>query len=73
MKLLLTQIASVIVYFSMAYFGLSSMLIWVALIIIWTAVDYLTYDKPFTWKDYIILAIVLSVVEMGSWYNLYGF
>lgn len=72
MKLLLTLIVSIIAYFGMVYYGISSLVIWIVLIVLWTIIDYFTYDKPFSWTEYIILAIVLSLIEMGSWYNYFG-
>lgn len=72
MKLILTLALSILAYFGMAYYGASSLIIWIVLIILWTVIDYFTYDKPFSWTDYIILVIVLSLVEIGSWYNYFG-
>ena len=72
MKLLLTLIISLLVYFGMAYYGLSSLIIWITLIVLWSMIDYFTYKNPFSWKDYAILVIILSVVEIGSWYNYFG-
>ncbi|WP_143592149.1 hypothetical protein [Tenacibaculum holothuriorum] len=72
MKLLLTTIISIIAYFIMAQYGTSSLIIWVALIILWSVIDYFTYNNPFSWKDYLILVIILTVVEIGAWYNYFG-
>ncbi|MEQ3500045.1 hypothetical protein ABMY20_09835 [Tenacibaculum sp. SSH1-16] len=72
MKLILTLALSILAYFGMVYYGVSSLVIWIFLIILWTVIDYFTYDKPFSWIDYIILVIVLSLVEIGSWYNYFG-
>ena len=72
MKLLLTLILSILAYFGMAYYGATSWMIWVALIILWAIIDYSTYKNPFSWKDYAILVVVLSVVEISSWYNFFG-
>ncbi|MGB0891129.1 MAG: hypothetical protein ACPGUU_02170 [Flavobacteriaceae bacterium] len=72
MKLILTIIISILVYFGMVYYGSSSLIIWIVLIALWSVIDYFTYNNPFSWKDYIILAIILSVVEIGSWYNYFG-
>lgn len=72
MKLFLTLLASIIIYFGLVYYGATSLVIWIVLIVLWTLIDYLTYNNPFSWKDYIILAIVLSVVEIGTEYNYFG-
>ena len=72
MKLLLTLIISILAYFGMAYYNSSSLVIWVTLIVLWSVIDYFTYINPFNWKDYIILVIVLTVIEIGSWYNYFG-
>ncbi len=72
MKLFLTLVVSVLAYFGLGYYGATSLVIWIVLIVLWTLIDYLTYNNPFSWKDYIILAIVLSVIEMGVEYNYFG-
>lgn len=72
MKLFLTLLVSIIIYFGLVYYGATSLVIWIVLIVLWTLIDYLTYNNPFSWKDYIILAIVLSVVEIGTEYNYLG-
>lgn len=72
MKLILTIIISILAYFGMVYYGSSSLIIWIVLVVLWSVIDYFTYNNPFSWKDYIILAIILSVVEIGSWYNYFG-
>lgn len=72
MKLFLTLLVSIIIYFGLVYYGATSLVIWIVLIVLWTLIDYLTYNNPFSWKDYIILAIVLSVVEIGTEYNYFG-
>lgn len=72
MKLFSTLLVSIIIYFGLIYFGATSLVIWIVLIIIWTLIDYMTYSNPFSWKDYIILAIVLSVVEIVAEYNYFG-
>ncbi|MDC1162322.1 hypothetical protein OAT18_02650 [Tenacibaculum sp.] len=72
MKLFLTLLVSMIIYFGLIYFGATSLVIWIVLIVLWTLIDYVTYNNPFSWKDYIILAIVLSVVEIGAEYNYFG-
>ena len=72
MKLIATLILSILVYFGLSYYNSSSLVIWIALIIMWTIIDYLTYNQPFNWKDYTVLVIVLSLVEISSWYNYFG-
>ncbi|WP_460219274.1 hypothetical protein [Psychroserpens sp. MEBiC05023] len=72
MKLLLTLVISVFAYFGMAYYDLTSWMIWIALIIIWAIIDYLTYSNPFSWKDYTVLAILITIIEICSWYNYFG-
>lgn len=72
MKLLLTIIISVLAYYGMVYSGTNSMIIWVVLIILWSVIDYFTYNNPFSWKDYAVLVILLSVIEIASWYNYFG-
>lgn len=72
MKLIVTIIISVLAYFGMLYYGASSLIIWIVLIVLWSVIDYFTYSSPFSWKDYVILVIILSLVEVGSWYNYFG-
>lgn len=72
MKLLLTLIASVLIYFGLLYYQTSSFVTWVVLIVLWTVVDYFTYNNPFTWKDYILLVVILSLVEIAMMYNYFG-
>lgn len=69
MKLIITLIGSVTLYFGLDYFGLNSIIIWILLIVVWAMIDYFYYQKPFTWTDYGILVIVLSIVELNSWYH----
>lgn len=72
MKLLLTLIISVLIYFGLLYYQTDSFITWVVLIVIWTVVDYFSYSIPFTWKDYAILVVILSVVEIVTMYNYFG-
>lgn len=72
MKLFLTIVLSVLAYLGMAYYGMASLIIWIMLIVLWAIVDYCTYKKPFNWKDYTLLVIVLSLVEIGAWYDYFG-
>lgn len=72
MKLIVTIIISVLAYFGMLYYEASSLIIWIVLIVLWSVIDYFTYSNSFSWKDYVILVIILSLVEVGSWYNYFG-
>ena len=72
MKLIITIIISVLVYFGMAYYSMSSLMVWIVLIVLWAIIDYFTYNNPFTWKDYTILVVILSVVEISALYNYFG-
>lgn len=72
MKLIVTILISIIAYFALAYYGASSLIIWIVLIVLWSVIDYFTYNNPFSWKDYLLLVVILSVVEIGAWYNYFG-
>jgi len=72
MKLIITLFVSVILYFLMMHFGLTPLVIWISLIVLWSLIDYFIYNNPFSWKDYIILVIIISVVEIATWYNYFG-
>ena len=72
MKLFLTLIVSILTYFGLQYYQTGSFITWVVLIVLWTVIDYFTYDNPFSWKDYILLVIILSVVEIATLYNYFG-
>ncbi|KAB1155269.1 hypothetical protein [Tenacibaculum aiptasiae] len=72
MKLFLTLIVSILTYFGLQYYQTGSFITWVVLIVLWTAIDYFTYDNPFSWKDYILLVVILSVVEIATLYNYFG-
>lgn len=72
MKLLITIIISIAAYFGMVYFGAGSITIWIALIVLWAVIDYFTYKNPFNWKDYVVLVIVLSAVEIAEMYSYFG-
>lgn len=69
MKLIITLIASIALYFGLDYFSINSLIIWILLIALWSVIDYLCYQKPFTWTDYAILVIVLSIIELNNWYH----
>lgn len=71
MKLFLTLIVSILTYFGLQYYQTGSFITWVVLIVLWTVIDYFTYDNPFSWKDYILLVVILSVVEIATLYNYF--
>lgn len=73
MKLFLTLIITLVAYFVMVHYGVSSLFIWVVFIIFWSAIDYFTYQNPFSWSDYIILVIIVSAIEISTWYDYFGF
>ncbi|NER11849.1 hypothetical protein GWK08_00195 [Leptobacterium flavescens] len=73
MKLFYTLIASIVAYLFLNYLGLGSWVIWVILVAFWILIDYLFYKKPFSWKDYIVLVLLVSVVEISSWYGFFDF
>lgn len=72
MKLFLTLIVSILTYFGLQYYQTGSLVTWVVLVVLWTVIDYFTYDNPFSWKDYILLVVILSVVEIATLYNYFG-
>ncbi|WP_299122037.1 hypothetical protein [uncultured Tenacibaculum sp.] len=72
MKLFLTLIVSILTYFGLQYYQTGSLITWVVLVVLWTVIDYFTYDNPFSWKDYILLVVILSVIEIATLYNYFG-
>ncbi|MCF2873372.1 MULTISPECIES: hypothetical protein [unclassified Tenacibaculum] len=72
MKLFLTLIVSILTYFGLQYYQTGSLITWVVLVVLWTVIDYFTYNNPFSWKDYIILVVILSIVEIATLYNYFG-
>ena len=69
MKLIITLLLSIGIYFLLNAYHTSSLVVWIVLIVFWTLVDYFFYHSLFKWKDYLILVLVLSLIEAASYYG----
>lgn len=72
MRLFLILIISIFAYYTLTYYGITSWIIWITLVILWMVIDYFFCQNPLSWKEYTLLVIVISIIEIGMWYNYFG-
>lgn len=73
MKLLVTICVSFLTFFTMYHFQVGTIFTWIILIALWTVIDYSAYKNPFSWKEYTLLVVIFSIIEIVTGTTYFNF